>query len=200
MTSGSGLEYFEEMGARAVITAFALFNLFLLLDKIFPVISLMPASFTISRTTDPATNPRPLLGINDTKALPNLAFISKGMDIVFVSFNLTIFFLAFRSDLLIAREVSPAFPRPKPTEPFLSPITIATEKENLRPPATTRVTRLILIIFWSNSGLGRPKDRGLRLLFLFSLVFSMFFYKIKVKISTHQHELHQPLILFVQYT
>src|SRR5665648_42822 len=47
------------------------------------------------------------------------------MDIVLVRFNLTIFFLAFRSALFIARAVSPAFPKPKPTLPFLSPATVA---------------------------------------------------------------------------
>ena len=44
-----------------------------------------------------------------------------------------------------------AFPVPTPTEPFLSPITIATLKLNLLPPDTTRVTLLIFKIFCSNS-------------------------------------------------
>src|SRR3989344_2564264 len=84
------------------------------------------------------------------------------MDEVLVKFGLPIFFLALRRALLIASEVSPALPRPKPIPPFLSPATSATEKENRRPPATTRVTRRIETIFWSNSGFGRPKDEPRR--------------------------------------
>src|SRR3989344_4086518 len=78
------------------------------------------------------------------------------------------FFLALRTALLIASAVSPALPSPKPTDPFLSPATSATEKENLRPPATTRVTRRIFKIFWSNSGLDLGKEEPLRWLLLFS--------------------------------
>src|SRR3989344_8715692 len=95
------------------------------------------------------------------------------MDIVFVKFNLIILFFAFLTALLIARAVSPAFPKPKPTDPFVSPAINATLKENLRPPATTLVTRRMFIIFWSNSGLARRKDEDRRLLFFFSLSFSM---------------------------
>src|SRR3989344_3656909 len=104
--------------------------------------------------------------------LENLAESSWGIDIVLVRFSLTIFFLALRSALFIASAVSPALPKPKPTAPFLSPATSATLNENLRPPATTLVTRRMFKIFWSNSGFGRPKEDDRRLLFFFSLVFS----------------------------
>src|SRR3989344_6354152 len=95
------------------------------------------------------------------------------MDIVLVKFSLTIFFFAFRTALLIAKAVSPALPNPKPTDPFLSPATNATLKENRRPPATTLVTRRIFIIFWSNSGFDRPKEEDRRPLFFFSFTFSI---------------------------
>src|SRR3989344_2424208 len=174
--STTGLAYWEEMEESAAITALALFNLFLLLEMILPVISFMPESLIMSRITEPATSPRPLFGKRTTRELENLAESSWGMDIVFVSFSLIIFFLALRTALFMASAVSPALPRPKPTEPFLSPATNATEKENLRPPATTLVTRRIFKIFWSNSGFTRPKDDPLRLLFFFSLSFSINYY------------------------
>src|ERR1035437_7358236 len=98
------------------------------------------------------------------------------MDIVFVKLSLTIFFFAFLNALFIASDVSPAFPIQSPTAPFLSPATSATLKENLRPPATTRVTRRIFKIFWSNSGLGLEKDEDRLLLFFLSFPFSIFLY------------------------
>src|SRR3989344_3798268 len=173
LSAGGCLKYLEEISFSAAMVALALFSLLVLRDKIFPVISLAPAKFTISRMTEPATRPRPLLGYNATLELANLAKSSCGMDKVLVSLSLTIFFLALRSALLMASAVSPALPSPKPTLPFLSPATNATEKENRRPPATTRVTRRISKIFWSNSGLGRPKPVPRRPVFLFSFLFSI---------------------------
>ncbi len=46
-----------------------------------------------------------------------------------------------------ASAVSAALPIPTPTLPFLSPRTIAAEKLKRRPPAITRATRRIPIIF-----------------------------------------------------
>ena len=54
------------------------------------------------------------------------------------------FLLAFSEAFLIASGTSFAFPVPKPTLPFLSPITTNAAKRNLRPPLTTLVTRLIV--------------------------------------------------------
>ena len=82
-------------------------------------------------------------------------------------------FFASRVALSIADVVSIDFPRPTPTRPFLSPETTATEKVNLRPPAATRVTRRMSIIFVSNSGLTRslslrfPPRRGRESLLFF---------------------------------
>jgi len=68
---------------------------------------------------------------------------------------LNICFFASRVALSMAKVVSIALPKPTPTRPFRSPETTATEKVKRRPPAATRVTRRISIIFVSNSGLTR---------------------------------------------
>src|SRR3989344_9373809 len=91
------------------------------------------------------------------------------MDISLVAFTVTIFFLASRSALSIARGVSDALPCPTPTMPFLFPATKQTEKLKRLPPAITRVTRRRLTIFWSNSGLVRGSRRDERRFGLFPL-------------------------------
>ena len=73
VVSGINFSYFEEIGIRASMTAFALFNLFLLFDTIFHVTSFIPDNFIISRITEPATSPRPLFGRSLTFELENFA-------------------------------------------------------------------------------------------------------------------------------
>ena len=57
-----------------------------------------------------------------------------------------------RSEALrIASLTSFAFPNPKPTRPFLSPMTIKALKEKRRPPFTTLAQRLMKTVFSTNS-------------------------------------------------
>src|SRR3989344_2009183 len=92
------------------------------------------------------------------------------MDMSLVTLTEIIFFLASRKAFSMASGVSDAFPCPTPTIPFLLPATRATEKLKRRPPAITRVTRLKLTIFWSNSGLIRSRRAGRRPVFCFLLL------------------------------
>src|SRR3989344_3548737 len=124
------------------------------------MVLVIPASSKTGRTEEPATSPRPGAGISETTDAQYFVDTSCGMEKSEVRLTVMRFFFALRVALSIARVVSPALPRPTPTLPFLLPMIIATEKENLRPPATTRATRRIVIIFWSNS----LRARGARLL------------------------------------
>ena len=64
-----------------------------------------------------------------------------------IYFTFIIFFRASRAAFSIASAVLDAFPTPTPTDPVRFPKTSATLKLNLRPPATTRVTRRTSITF-----------------------------------------------------
>src|SRR3989344_7474369 len=143
----------------ALIATWALLALFLLLERSFEPISRRPASSSTVRTELPARIPLPGAGIILTQEAAYLASISCGIDISLVVLTVIIFFLASRKAFSIASGVSEALPWPTPTIPFLLPATRQTEKLKRLPPAITRVTRLRLTIFWSNSGLMRASRR-----------------------------------------
>src|SRR3989338_9371949 len=168
-TSSLGNDGFGALGLltffKAATAALAMFNLFLDTDIIFAETSFMPASSITFLAALPAIVPLKGAGRIIIRALEYLASTSWGIDIDFVKLTLIIFFLAFLTALSMASAVSPALPMPTPTEPFLFPAIRATLKLNLLPPETTLATLLILIIFWSNSGLTRSARPPIFLVF-----------------------------------
>ncbi len=135
------------------MAARALFNLFLLGERIFALVFFMPAISKTVRTLPPATKPRPLDdGFTKILALPCFPRVSNGIEPFSFKKILIRFFFAFLKAFSIADDVSSALPMPTPTSPFLLPITNDTRKLNRLPPATTLATLRISIIFCSYSG------------------------------------------------
>ncbi len=90
-------------------------------EWILATVFVTPASSSTGRTDEPATKPRPCAGINDTRAAQYFAETSCAMELSFVRLTVIMCFFASRTALSIASVVSPAFPRPTPTLPFLLP-------------------------------------------------------------------------------
>src|SRR3989338_8622641 len=136
---------------KASIAARALLIGFLLRERSLPVTSVTPASSSTLRTEDPATRPRPGDGRISMTDAQYFACTLCAIERFSVSLIVIIWRFAARVAFSIASCVSAAFPRPTPTRPCLSPITMQTLKLKRRQPAMTRATRRMLIIFCANS-------------------------------------------------
>lgn len=115
-----------------------------------------PADSKTARTVFPAMIPVPGdAGLRSTFAPSKIESTSCGM----VGPSRTtcdMACLAFSPPLRIASATSPAFPKPIPTLPFLSPTTTKALKLNRRPPLTTFAERLMNTTFSVSSSPPRP--------------------------------------------